>query len=109
MTSSIISGDLLRRGRDAQDSLARALQRGMTLPGVLPNVQRMAETLFEVFNRTHARRYLVRLASEVVPTHPRYVSAVRARMGMLMELYLAAIWNSLIEVGKHPGWRISAN
>ncbi len=109
MKTTKVPADLQTKGRDAQAALARALRRGQTLPGVLPKLRPVTETLLQVFNRYHGRRYLVRLASEVVPTHPKYVSSVRARMGMLMELHLAAIWNDLIEAGTEATWRVSNN
>jgi hypothetical protein len=89
--------------------LVAALKKGKSLPKVLPLFQKVLDTSIPVFNGLHSPRYLLRLATEVVPTHPRYVSAVRARMGTLIELSLNAIWNDLTGWKSQEGWRVSVN
>ncbi len=109
MSPTRIPANLLRTGSMAQDALSRDLRRRTTLPQALPRVERVVKALFQVFNQRYNSRYLVRLATDVIPTHPRYVSAVRARMGTLIEIFLAVIWNEFIEHGSNPDWRLSAN
>src|SRR5438105_3647297 len=93
-------------GRRAFGKLVRAVRRGRTLPDVLPLWRQVLLASVDVFNGSYSPRCLVRLRTEVVPTHPRDVSAVRARMGTLIELFLAVIWNNFIG---SSGWRVSVN
>lgn len=109
MTNTRGARHVRRRGHEAVQELINALRNGRTLPAVRPQVQRVLDASVHLFSHLHSPRYLVRLATEVVPTHPRDVSAVRARMGTLIELFLANVWNELIDHGDVSDWRVSVN
>ena len=98
-----------RQGQKAIQVLRTNLQKGKSLPAVLPLLQILLDASVPLFNSIQGPRYLIRLATEVVPTHPRYISAVRARMGGLIELSLAAIWNDFLNRKGDKNWRVSIN
>lgn len=96
-------------GPEATRRLIRAVERGAQVPSVLPHFRALLDAAVEAFNQLRSPRSLVRLATELIPTHPLDITAVRGRMGTLIELGLADLLNGFIQGSGFPRWRISVN
>ncbi|GIX49460.1 MAG: hypothetical protein KatS3mg131_3671 [Candidatus Tectimicrobiota bacterium] len=89
--------------------LVSQLLSGQTIPDALNAVNRLLVAFRDTFNQDYSPRYLLKLTTEVVPTHPRDVAVVRARMGTLIEFALAVSWNEAAKSSRNAGWRVSMN
>ncbi len=96
-------------GQEAAEAVITAVRAGAQVPDVLPLFRKLLAAAVEVFNQRRSPHSLVRLAAEVIPTHPKDISAVRARMGTIIESALADTWNTFILAGAFQTWRIAVN
>lgn len=93
----------------AADVLIGALHEGRRVPEILAPFRALVQEGVLHFNKTYSARTLIRLSTEVVPNHPRDVTAVRGRMGTLLELGLAQMWNEFLATAADPEWRVTVN
>lgn len=78
------------------------------MPAVLPSFRRLLDQSVRIFNSRHAEALLLRASDEQLPTHPRHVASVRARMGTLLEVIFVTLWNEALK-GVTNRWRIAFN
>jgi len=89
-------------------SLVASLDSGQRFPIILDSFRTLLDQSVRVFNVRVGEALLVRTTDEQLPTHPKHIASVRARMGTLLEAIFVTLWNEELKK-ETERWSITFN